>query len=287
MRIIDSCAACLYDKQEKKCKDPAYLQEIRALLDNRHPEDTSPYMVYQFALAYERRFGKSTYYGPIKKRYNDLVLSMEKDLEQRILMADDPLASALACARIGNYIDFGAMNEVDSAVFLQLFENASLSSADQAAYTAFLDACRKACTFLLITDNCGEIVLDKLFLRQLKARFPQLQIQALVRGAEVLNDATPEDAHYTGLDQEAQVLSNGKPLAGTIYTLLPDDAKASIDGADVILAKGQGNYESLSQQGGGLPPKHMFYAFLCKCDLFTDRFHVPPLTGIFVEEDLH
>ena len=61
--------------------------------------------------------------------------------------------------------------------------------------------------------------------------------------------------------------------------MMPSKAKEVLDASDVILAKGQGNYESMSGRG-----RHVFYAFLCKCDLFTSRFHVPKLTGIFVEE---
>ena len=61
--------------------------------------------------------------------------------------------------------------------------------------------------------------------------------------------------------------------------MMPEESKMALDVADVILAKGQGNYESLSGQG-----KHVFYTFLCKCDLFTSRFSVPPLTGMLVED---
>ena len=116
-------------------------------------------------------------------------------------------------------------------------------------------------------------------IEQLKKRFPHLTVRALVRGKEVLNDATEEDARHAGLDKEAEIISNGEAVAGTIYDMMPPDAKRAIDESDVILAKGQGNYESMSGQG-----RHVFYAFLCKCDLFIRRFKVPKLTGMFVEE---
>ena len=101
----------------------------------------------------------------------------------------------------------------------------------------------------------------------------------MVRGGSILNDVTEADAKYVGLDQVAKIVSNGAPVGGTIYSLLPEEARSVLDGADVILSKGQGNYESLSGRG-----YHVFYALLCKCDLFTSRFDVPRLTGIFVEE---
>ena len=111
-------------------------------------------------------------------------------------------------------------------------------------------------------------------------RFPQLSVKILVRGKEVLNDATMEDAIYTGMDRIGEVLAGGEAVAGVVYDMLPQDLKTVLDETDVILAKGQGNYETMSGQG-----RHIFYAFLCKCDLFVNRFQVPRLTGMFVEED--
>ena len=146
----------------------------------------------------------------------------------------------------------------------------------------------------MICDNCGEIVLDKLFTEQLRERFPHLAVKAMVRGAEVLNDATLEDAVYVGLDKEAEMITNGEAVAGTIRDMLPETSRRALDETDIILSKGQGNYEGLSGcglnvyyeslSGEGFPA---YYAFLCKCELFTGRFGVPRLTGIFTEEKTH
>lgn len=279
MRITESCAQCLYDKQKHLTDNEEYLAEIRHLLDRRKKNDTSPYMVYLFNQVYEKYFGKHASYKDIKKKYNDLVLSIEDTIRDKIDCSENSIAMALVYARIGNYIDFGAMNNVDEEMFLSLFDNATLQDRDREVTEAFIKQCKNAHNFLLITDNCGEIVLDKLFLEQLHKSFPKLKINVLVRGGEVLNDATEEDAKYVGIDKVGEVISNGLPIAGTIYELLPAAAKAIMDNADVILAKGQGNYESLCGKG-----KHIFYSFLCKCELFTNRFHVPKLTGIFMEE---
>lgn len=279
MRISESCAECLYERQKNKTDNAEYLAEIKQLIDNRREEDTSPYMVYLFNKVHVRYFGTGADYSDIKKHYNDLVLGMEDKIMEEIENAEDPLARSLMMARIGNYIDFGAMDNVDEDEFLGLISNAEMREDDKKTYESFLSACSKAKTFLLICDNCGEIVLDKLMIEQLKKRFPLLTVRAMVRGGQVLNDATMEDAVYSGLDKVAELVSNGEPVAGTIYDMLPKDAKAALDTADVILAKGQGNYESMSGQG-----RHIFYEFLCKCDLFINRFNVPKLTGMFVED---
>lgn len=279
MRIIESCAECLYDKQKHLTEDERYLKEIKDIIDNRGEDDTSPYLVYRFNKVYQKYFGRQTPYKEIKKKYNDLVLSMEDSVRNRIEASEDPLAKALLYARVGNYIDFGAMNHVDEETFLSLLDRVEWNDKDLDVIQSFVDQCKRARNFLLIADNCGEIVLDKLFLEQLHKRFPELVIDVLVRGGEVLNDATEEDAEYVGINELARIISNGLPIAGTVYDMLPNSAKEVVNQADVILAKGQGNYESLSKQG-----RHIFFSFLCKCELFTSRFGVPKLTGIFVEE---
>ena len=279
MRVSEKCAKCLYDKQEKKNPDPEYLKKVREILDSRKDTDTSPYMVYLFNKEHVKLFGKGADYSAVKKEFNDLVLSHEDKLRKVIETSEDPLATALVVSRIGNYIDLGAMNNVEEDVFFELFNDTSMSEGDKLTYEKFVKECEKAKTFLLVCDNSGEIVLDKLLLEQLAKRFPHLKITALVRGGEVLNDATMEDAVYVGLTKVAKVETNGVALAGTVYDMMPSDARKLLDESDVILSKGQGNYETMSDQG-----RRVFYMFLCKCDLFTTRFNVPRLTGIFIEE---
>lgn len=278
-RVIESCAECLYDKQAHLTDDRSYLEEVRRILDERGEDDCAPYLVWRFNRIYEERFGKKASYREIKKTYNDLVLSMEASLRARIESSPDPLQTSFLFARIGNYIDFGAMNHVDEEVFLKLFENVQLRQQDEAVLESFFKQCEKASKFLLIADNCGEIVLDRLFLEQLRKFFPGMEFTVMVRGGEALNDATVEDAMYVGMDKIARIVTNGVPMTGAVYELLPEDSKKAMDEADLILAKGQGNYEALSRQG-----RHIFYSFLCKCDLFVNRFGVPRLTGVFVEE---
>ncbi|MCR4922569.1 MAG: ARMT1-like domain-containing protein [Lachnospiraceae bacterium] len=279
MRIVESCAECLYKRQKDKTDNKEYLAEIKGLLEKRNDEDTSPYMVYLFNKLHERYFGKAADYRMIKKQYNDLVLSMEEKLKSEIESSEDPLAKSLIMARIGNYIDFGALNKVDEKEFLELFKDTRMREDDVKTYEAFLRECERGRSFLLICDNCGEIVLDKLMLEELKKRFPKLTLSAMVRGGEVLNDVTEEDARYVGLDKIAKIVTNGEAIAGMVYKMLRDEGRIALEEADIILAKGQGNYEAMAGQGF-----HVFYEFLCKCDLFTGRFNVPRLTGMFIEE---
>ncbi len=279
MKIIESCVDCLYERQTKITDNEEYLKEIRNILDNRDEDDTSPYLGFLFNQVYERYFGKKPSFRSINKKYNDMVLSMEDSIKRKIEASEDPLISSLTYARCGNYIDFGAMNDVSDDKFLSLLDEVKIRDEDMPVVNSFLDQCSKAKSFLLITDNCGEIVLDRFFLEQLKKSFPNLEITVMVRGAEISNDAIMEDAIDAGIDKISKVITNGQPIAGTVYKMLPDDAKHVLDNSEVILSKGQGNYESLNGRG-----RHIFYSFLCKCPLFINRFNVPRFTGLFVEE---
>jgi len=281
MRIPESCAACLYDKQANKINDTEYLRRVRALLDNRGENDSAPYMVYLFTGIYKEMFGELASYAEVKKQYNDFVLSLESTIREKISSSENPLLEAFRFARVGNFIDFGAMNRVDENRFIGLLSSAGLSESDLQTFASFTEQCGKAKKFLLIADNCGEIVLDMLFLEQLINRFPKLTVSIMVRGGEVLNDATKADAEYVGIDKLGEIVSNGSSIGGTVYEMLSEDIKHCINTADVILAKGQGNYETLN--GNGI---HIFYSFLCKCETFTDRFNVPLFTGLFIEEKI-
>lgn len=279
MRVIESCAECLYNRQLRKTDNKECLAEIKAVIDNRTDDDPAPYLVYRFNQIYLKYFGSVASFRDEKIKYNDLVLSMEDALREEINSSDDPLLTAFSFARAGNYIDFGALSDVDEKTFLSLLERDSLSDNDLQTFESFTGQCECANSLLLLADNCGEIVLDKLFLEQLKKRYPQLKLSVMVRGGEVLNDATVEDAEYAGIDSVAEIISSGIGVSGTVYKMLSYEAKRALDNAGVVLSKGQGNYEALSGQG-----RHIFYSFLCKCERFTNRFGVPKLTGIFVEE---
>lgn len=279
MRLGNHCLQCLYEKEERMTSDEAYLSEVRNALSRWDAAESAPYMEFVINGIYEKHFGKANRYGEIKKQFNDLVLSMADSIQARIDSSDDPLKTALFMARIGNYIDFGALKTISPDDFIRLLSDYSLSQEDEAAYCAFINSCRAANSFLLLADNCGEIVLDTLMLEQLHRRFPQLALYVMVRGSEVLNDVTIEDAYYVGTDRFASIIASGAPVAGTEYRMLSEEAKAVFDATDLIFAKGQGNYESVAGCG-----KHVFYSFLCKCDLFMQHFNVPRFTGMLIEE---
>lgn len=127
-----------------------------------------------------------------------------------------------------------------------------------------------------LTDNCGEIVLDKLFIRHIREEFPGLRITAIVRGEDVINDATRE----VRLTDLVPCIGNGNAAPGTVIKRLSEEAREALFSADVIISKGQGNFESL--YGEGLNP---YYLFLCKCELFVKRFGLAQYESVFAREE--
>ena len=281
MRIPEICAKCLYDRQTERSDNAEYLSEIKELIDNRSEDDTTAYMVYLFKQVHWKYYGAGLDYTDIKKQFNDLLLGMEERLQNEIESAPDPLERSIAMARIGNYIDFGAMESVDENELREQLDKA----ADIVIGADVLDSFRKdvisARQMVYFTDNCGEIVTDKLLISVMRRLAPELAVTVVVRSKEAVNDATIEDARQIRMEEAAScVIGNGNGMPGNVIREMSPEALKEIEKADVLVSKGQGNYEGLS--GCGL---NIYYLFLCKCETFMKRFGVPQFTGIMTREE--
>src|SRR5699024_2847071 len=133
---------------------------------------------------------------------------------------------------------------------------------------------RSARHLVYACDNCGEVVLDRLLMEEMKKENPGLQITALVRGENVLNDVSAEDARAVGLDRVAEIVGNGSNIGGTQMAYLSDEAREAMLDADLIISKGQGNFETLT--GAGL---NVYYLFLAKCPNYTKWFGMEHMSG--------
>lgn len=221
---------------------------------------------------------KDMYYE-IKEEYNKLLLSMENDILNYIYASSDKILTALKYAMVGNFIDFGAMDKVDTHELKKLIENAPNLEIDIKEYNNFNNELKNAQKITYIVDNAGEIVFDKIFIKVIKDIYNNLNIDVIVRGKPVHNDATLKDAKEVGLINIVNVIDNGTDIPGAQLDVINDKARYSIDNSDLIISKGQGNFETLYGCN-----KNIYYIFLCKCDLFTKRFNIERFKGIFVNE---
>lgn len=285
MKLNSFCLGCLAASQERQIrqftdeeKKIEYLKKVFRILSDDTKDLSAPALLVPVTRLYEEYWGKLKSMEGVKREFNDLLLSMEESLELEIRNQEDALYAALCYARIGNYIDFSALKEVSPQKLLELFRDQE-KTLDEQEYRLFLEDLECAKRLVYLTDNCGEILLDKLVIKILKERYPGLSIQVLVRGEPVTNDATYEDAAYVGLTKLVPVMGNGSKVAGTELSCISREAREKIETADLLIAKGQGNFETL--HGCGL---NVYYLFLCKCEWFVRKFQAEPLEGMFVNE---
>lgn len=235
---------------------------LGALLQMDH--DLSPPVLGQRIHREIRRIsGNPDPYARVKSQFNEQVMKQAPSLRREIRSAEDPLQRALLYAIASNVIDFGANNgPIDVESELRKALDTPFSVYDYSRLSRDLS---RAETLVYLGDNAGEIVFDKLFIEELLRKFP-LDITFVVRGAPVLNDVTREDAHQVGLDQIVRVVDNGSDAPATVCDDISQELRSQLGETDLILSKGQGNYESLDEVH--LP---VYFLFKIKCTVTAKR----------------
>lgn len=217
-------------------------------------------------------------YRQEKQDSNRFILEHMEEVRRRIRAAQDPVFAGLQFAILGNYLDFSALRgQVSFETMSQMLEKAEEMELNPEIYQDFCSQLSQGKRLLYLTDNAGEIGFDRLFAEEISRKFPHLEITFCVRGGIAQNDATREDAAAVGIP--FPVIDNGNRVAGTQLDQLSEEAKQALEAADVILAKGMANVETMYGCG-----YNIFYAFLIKCQRFVDRFGAPMFTPMLVKE---
>lgn len=199
-----------------------------------------------------------------KKVNNDQALAMVPELKKVIRQSGDAFKTTLHLAIAGNIIDFAANDDFNMKTTIDRSLISELAIDHSLQLKKALD---KADIVLYLGDNAGEIVFDKLFIETIN--HPGL-IYA-VRGAPVINDATMEDAEYTGINKVAKVISNGYDAPSTIVNKSSVEFRHYFNKADLIISKGQGNLEGLLP----LNDKRIFFLLMVKCNVMAELLKVP------------
>lgn len=286
MKFNPFCMCCAVGKQEQNIrsfqdmdKKVEYMKKVMDRMANIAEEDCAPSVSVELKKCSVISGNSLWKTILLSKEYNRLMLDMEASLEETIRNSEDPLETALLYARIGNYIDFAALSNVNSDTVLSLLKEDNKEPLNAQEYLHFRKDLSAASRLVYLTDNCGEIVLDKLVIILLKELCPELDITVIVRGFPVINDATMEDAQDIGLTELTTVIGNGNEVGGTWLPHISSEAREALESADLIIAKGQGNYETLHDCG-----LNIYYLFLCKCKWFQYQFNAKPLQGMFINE---
>ncbi len=238
------------------------IDNVCALIPQFPLNSTPPEMALKIHRLIKRLTSNNDPYLKIKRESQKKALAMYPYLKEKVKKGKDSLSIALKIATIGNIIDF-AINDAETV-------GNGLESIDQQefgifAYEKFKAALHTAKKILYLGDNAGETVFDRVLIEEI---FPGRKIYYGVRGAPIINDALEEDAKEAGIGNYAEIISNGSDAPGTLLNFCSGEFRNVFFDADMIISKGQGNFESLSNKG-----YPVFFLFKVKCLPVAKQIH--------------
>lgn len=269
MKTTLDCIPCLFrqalDSARMFSRDPdvheAILREVLDWCTGMDMSRPAPVMGQRIHRRLREITGARDPYRKAKDAQNRLALKLLPELRAALDSARDRLGLAIRVAIAGNIIDMGAAGDVSlRGVRKSLMQ--ALNGEVAGDCPGFRRALKKARRILYLADNAGEIVFDRLLIEQLGPD----RVTLAVRGAPVLNDALLGDARAAGLHKLVKVVDNGSDAPGTILSEAPTAFKSLFMKADLVLAKGQGNYETLSEA-----PRPVWFLFKAKCPVIAER----------------
>jgi damage-control phosphatase, subfamily I len=246
------------------------LNQAMSILQEMPDGATPPEIGTQIHSLVRRVTGVEDPYQRVKQLATDQALDMVPKLKNLIVTSDDPLDTALRLSIAGNIIDFGPNPSYDLWVVVKRLLNEDFAIDDTLSLWAELS---KAETILFLGDNAGETVFDRLLIEALNK-----PITFVVRGGPTLNDATKEDAIAAGINQVAEIIDNGTRIPGTV---LSECSKAFLErfwSADMILAKGMGNYETLSEVKAPI-----YFLMQVKCPIIGKDVDAPAGSAVVMQ----
>ena len=288
MRLDSQCILCLLRRHADTAAKfgseeqvTAFTRDLMRLICNGPVEMSAPFYTPGITKLFTEHFGLADdRFADEKEASNRYALERFDKITDMVRSADDPLYAGLQAAILGNYIDFSALQgEVSFEKLDEMLALLHTIEVDRAVFAKLRADLEKGRELLYLTDNAGEIVFDRVWLEVIRDLFPNLSVTVCVRGGNAQNDATIADAKAIGMP--FPVIGNGTRIPGTVLELASEELKEALSRADVIIAKGQANVETLLDTGHGY---NIYYAFLVKCRRFIDRFGQAKLTPMLVRE---
>lgn len=272
MQINEKCLPCLINQVIKvanitNCsnRDDLYHQVFEQLskidFNKSNPEIIG--MIFELV---KKHLNNEDPYQEIRQYYNNLFLQSYDDFDKKI----NSFKTAIKYAIIGNIIDFSPINNQEITKIDDWFDNIDNLSLTIDHVDKLINDIKKAKIILYLGDNCGEICLDKLLLKRIKQLNPSLKIYFGVRGKPVVNDSIESDAYEVGIDEYASIISNGDNSLGTILSRTSAQFNQIYQNCDFVIAKGQANFESLSEEN-----KKIYFLLMVKCGVIAKYINVP------------
>jgi uncharacterized protein with ATP-grasp and redox domains len=250
------------------------LQEVLNELGRFKLTSTPPEMAYRIHQIVRQEMGGRDPYRQAKENSTRQALGLYPQLKALVAEADDPLKTAIRLSIAGNIIDLSLGQEYDLE---KTIERVLIQPFAIDAYPAFQDGLTRADWVLYLADNAGETVFDRVLIETLDR-----PVTYAVKGGPILNDATRHDALAAGLGPATTIVDNGSNAPGTIIGLCSQEFRQLLDQAELIIAKGQANYESLS---GTTTP--IFFLLQAKCPVIAQNLAVPVKSIVLKQGDLN
>jgi len=278
MKTYLECIPCFFTQvlQAGERSDLSSAQ-VKVMMDavgdelKRFPLEASPpEMAPTIQKLYTELSGISDPYKSVKDMSNQKALAIYPELKAIVERSASPLLTAVELACAGNIIDYGATHhDLDvSGEIMQILARSDAAIAHEErelfAFESFREDLSKAKRLMYVGDNCGEIVFDRVLLETIATIHPALHIDFVTRGTPILNDCLVQDAYTCGLHHTATIVSSGMFSPGLILKHAAPEFKALFDQADIIISKGQGNYEALS--GVEAP---IYFLLITKCKVIA------------------
>ena len=268
MKTFLDCVPCFLkqalDAARMASDDPEaharVLRTVAGAVSKMEMDDTPPSMGQVIHRVVREETGEEDPYREVKDRFNALALSMYPGLKRTVAESDDPFGTAVRLAVAGNIIDFGARSDIDEESLGRSISESLAWPLEDEALDGLRRAVDSADDILYVGDNAGEIVFDRVLIEEMRAD----RVTFVVRGAPIINDVTLRDAVDVGMTDLVAVVENGSDAPGTILSDCSEEFRERFLRADLVIAKGQGNYETLSRA-----PGRIFFVLKAKCPVIA------------------
>jgi damage-control phosphatase, subfamily I len=268
MTIQDECIGCIIAQSKRVCDainadktlSANILRYVETALQDADYTLSPPIIAAPLYEGMGRLAQSDDLYKHQKQHASAQAASYLPFLEETIQHSDDSLTAILKTAVVGNVIDLAAEVSFDlHEAIMSVFHTPFAHNDTQRLHTEL----SHAKTLLYIGDNAGEHIFDALAIRSLQTLYPSLSITYMVRGNPIINDVTMSEAQEAGIDTLCTLMDSGVPTPGFVYELATDEARKCFDTADLIIAKGMGNYECMTP----LRRKNICFLLKVKCSV--------------------
>lgn len=275
MKICHECIPCLVRQSVEVAELMSNKKELQQKIIKKTLEqlcditfnETAPYLARHIHKYAKQITGNQDPYKELKIKYNKIAedLCYELDLPKMVTKSDNPFDTACRLAIAGNIIDFGLGITLKKQGIYDSIKQSLESEIACNSIQELQNAVTKAENILILCDNSGEIVFDKLLVNQM----PKHKVTYVVKGAAIVNDATLQDAIDVGMTDLVKVMHNGAEAQGTILELCSEEFIQTFNSADLIICKGQANYETLSD----LHDPRIYFLLKAKCQSIADHLN--------------